>query len=712
MRYLLVEGQGNFGSMDGDPPAAMRYTEVRMSTMAEMLLEDIEKDTVDFVPNYDGSLREPVVLPSRVPNLLVNGSSGIAVGMATNIPPHNLTEICDAIIYLVQNPRCSIEELMDIVKGPDFPTRGMIIGSREIKEAYRTGKGIITVRGRAYIEREKGERETIVITEIPYMVNKAKLIEKIAELARQERIRGVADIRDESDREGMRIIVEIKRGENSGVVLKQLYKLTPLQTTFGIILLALHHNQPKLLNLKEALDIFVSHRREVIRRRTHFELERARQREHILEGLKVAVDNLDRCIELIRASKNPAAAREALMKEFDITEIQAKAILDMKLEKLTALERQAILDELKQIKKLIDELESILRSDKKVNDLIIREITEVKEKFGDERKTDIVEGEKDFSDEELIPEENMVVIYTRTGYIKRIPLTLFRSQRRGGKGVKGLEVRQDDIVDSIFMANTKDYMMFFTDKGRVYWLRVHQIPQAGRLAKGIHVKNLIQLQAGENVAACLNVREFSADRYVFFVTRSGIVKKTTLSAFSNPRVTGISAIELAEGNTLVNAFLTDGKSDIVLVTARGKGIRFSESGVRPMARTAHGVRGISLSEGDAVVCGVPVEEGKAMLIVSARGYGKRVNFSAFRRQNRGGGGVIAVKVTEKTGRVINALPVSEDDEVILTSTKGKIIKFSAREVSQFGRAASGVRIMKCDKDEEVADVAIIRPEEA
>lgn len=712
MRYPIINGQGNFGSIDGDPPAAMRYTEVRMQRIAEYMLVDIEKNTVDMNPNYDGSLKEPSVLPTKIPNLLINGSAGIAVGVATNIPPHNLREIADAVKYVIKNPLCSPESLLKYVQGPDFPTGGIVVGKKAIKDAYLTGKGIITVRARAYVEKEKGERESIVITEIPYLLNKSKLIEKIARLAKDGKLRGIADLRDESDREGMRIVIEIKRGENSGLILKQLFKYTPLQTSFGIILLALHNNQPKLLNLKQAIQIFLEHRREVIKRKTRFDLNKAEQKAHILEGLKVAVDNLDRCIELIRGSKSPSEAKEKLMVEFKITEVQAKAILDMKLEKLTSLEIKGILEELKKTLNLIKELKSILASDEKVNDIITDEMKEIVEKFGDDRKTEIIEGEKDFSEEDLLPEEDMVVTFTRSGYIKRTPVTLFRSQRKGGTGVKGLETYAEDIVDSIFISNTKDYLMFFTNKGRVYWLRVHQIPQVGRLTKGIHIKNLVRLQEGESVTACLPVKKFDEESYVFFITANGAVKKTPLKDFSNPRSNGVNAISLDESNNVVDVLITDGARDIMLFTAKGKSIRFDEKSIRPMGKQARGVKGISLYENDFLVGGTVVDDNKHLLIISEKGYGKRVRFSSFRKQRRGGTGILSMKVNEKSGKVVKALCVGEKDEIIIINSSGKMIKTRVKEISLLGRGARGVYVMRLAKNEKIIDVAIYRNEQA
>lgn len=715
LRYPLIEGQGNFGSIDGDPPAAMRYTEVRMGRLAGELLADIEKDTVDFVPNYDGTLNEPAVLPARFPNLLVNGSSGIAVGMATNIPPHNLTEVIEATIALINNPEISGEELLKIMPGPDFPTGGFILGRAGIREAYLAGKGIIQLRARALIERQKRtEKESIVITELPYQVNKAKLLEKIAELVQEKKIEGIADLRDESDREGLRVVIELKRDAVPQVILNQLFKNTQMQVTYGIIFLAIVHGQPLLLNIKELLQEFINHRREVVTRRTKFELAKAEANAHILEGLKIALDNLDKIINLIRSSKTPKEAKEGLMSRFGLSEIQATAILEMRLQRLTNIEREKINEDYREVIKLIARLREILSHERLLLNLIIEELQEIKEKYGDERRTEIVEEALDISLEDLIVEEDMVVTVSHSGYIKRNAISLYRSQKRGGRGKMGMTTKEEDFVEHLFVASTHSYILIFTDAGKVYWLKVHEIPQGGRLARGKAIVNLLNISPEEKITAILPVKEFAMGKYVFMATKQGIVKKTDLLAYSHPRSGGIIALSLDPGDELIAAGLTDGAKEILLSSREGKAIRFAEEEARPLGRTARGVKGIELSQGDYLVSMDiinPELKGGTILSVTEKGYGKRTPIEEYPRQNRGGKGVITIKTTPRNGKLVGVQQIIGQDEVMLITDKGKIIRLPGEDISVIGRNTQGVKLIDLENGERVMAVTRLAEKE-
>ncbi|MGH7901643.1 MAG: DNA gyrase subunit A [Thermodesulfobacteriota bacterium] len=713
MRYTLVDGQGNFGSIDGDPPAAMRYTEVRLERIASEMLDDLDKETVDFIPNYDGGALEPVVLPSKIPNLLLNGSSGIAVGMSTNIPPHNLGELVDAIIAQVRKPDISLKEIMNHIPGPDFPTSGFITGREAIREAYATGRGIIRVRARAVIERQKkGEREIIIITEIPYQVNKSKLVERIAELVKDEKINGISDIRDESDREGIRVVVEVKRGENAEVILNQLYKHTPMDTSFGVIMLALVRNQPKILPLKDLIAQFIEHRKEVVTRRTQFELRKAEERLHVIEGLKIALDHLDEVISLIRKSQSPSEAKEGLVLKLSLTEIQAHAILDMRLQRLTALEREKILEERRDLIKTVKELKEILGSDQLILNIIVTELEDLKNRYGDERRTEILDSVEEISLEDLIADEDMVVTITHDGYIKNTPLSVYRSQRRGGKGKTGMSTKEADFIETIFVASTHSYVLFFTNLGRCYWLKVHEIPEAGPTGKGKAIVNLLNLSSDEKIAAVLPVREFKENEYVVMVTKVGIVKKTEIMAYSNPRAGGIIAVNVRDGDELIGARITDGNNEILLTTRFGQAIRFNEEKVREMGRGATGVIGIRLEEGDEVVSLEAIGNQNAqVLTVTEMGYGKRTSVSEYRLTGRGGKGVITIKTTEKKGRVVGAFQVTDLIEVILITTHGKIIRMKASDISVYGRGTQGLRLIDLESGEKVAAVAKVLSEE-
>lgn len=712
LRYPLIDGQGNFGSVDGDSPAAMRYTEIRMAKLAGELLADIEKETVDFVPNYDESLLEPSVLPAKFPNLFVNGSSGIAVGMATNIPPHNLVETVNALIALIDNPDITMEELMAHVPGPDFPTGGFIYGRDGIRAAYETGKGVIQVRARALIERDrKGERESIIITELPYQTNKAKLIERIAELIQEKVVEGISDIRDESDREGMRVVIELKRNEVAEVVLNQLFKHTQMQTSFGIILLAIHQNQPKLLSLKELLRLFLEHRKEVVIRRTRFDLKKAEARAHILEGLKKALDEIDAVIATIRASKTPKEAKDLLMSRFDLSDEQAQAILDMRLQRLTNLEQQKILEEYQEIIKLIDRLKTLLSSERLILNAVKEELTEIRDTYGDERRTEIVDVVPEIRIEDLIAEEDMVVTITHSGYIKRNPISLYRSQHRGGKGKVGIHVKEEDFVEDLFIASTHDYMLFFTDAGRIHWRKVHEIPEGGRLARGKAIVNLLELGPGEKVATILSLKEFSTGKFITFVTKRGVIKKTPLEAYSNPRSGGIIAIALDEGDELIATKLTDGKQHLFIGTKFGKAIHFPESQVRVSGRVARGIRAIRLSKGDEVVGMEVVGPHTQILTVTEHGYGKRTEASEYRIQNRGGSGIFTVKRTARTGDVVGIMTVHDEDELMLIADKGRIIRLRTSDVRLQGRNTQGVRLIDLEEGERVVAVARLAEKE-
>jgi DNA gyrase subunit A len=722
MRNTLVDGQGNFGSVDGDPPAAYRYTEARLEALAESLMEDLDKDTVDYQPNFDETTTEPTVLPAPYPNLLVNGSTGIAVGMATNIPPHNLGEVCDGVIWFIQNTLMGVDgqppqtlsresklkELIRLVPGPDFPTGGMIVGRRGIHEAYVTGRGSIQVRAKAEIETtKKGDREQIIVTEIPYQVNKSKLLERIAELVRDKSIEGISDLRDESDRSGMRIVIELKRGEVGEVILNNLYKHTSLQQTFGIITLAIVAGRPKVLSLLEVIENFVDFRREVVRRRIEFELRKAEARAHILEGLRIALDNLDAVIKLIRGSKNPPEAKAGLTTQFGLTEIQAQAILDMQLQRLTGLERQKILDELAELQALIARLRDILADQKKLLQIIIDELTHVKEKFADPRRTQLIDEEGDFSIEDLITEEDVAVTVTDTGYIKRTPITTYRTQNRGGKGRIGMRTREEDVVNHLFVASTHSYMMIFSDRGRAYWLKVHEIPDVGADGKGKSIANLVQMESGEKLAAMLAVQEFDDQRFIVMGTRRGTIKKTELSAFSNPRAGGIIAMGIEEGDAVIDVQLSDGQSEIFIGTRDGKAIRFEEGEVRAMGRTAYGVRGIQLRDNDEVVSMQVAKPGGTLLTVTEKGYAKNTLLDEYRVTGRGGLGVKNVEVTDKNGAVVAITQVHANEELLVMTEQGKILRTPANEIRTIGRATQGVKLMDLEGEDKIVSVALV-----
>jgi DNA gyrase subunit A len=707
MRYVLVDGQGNFGSIDGDPPAAMRYTEVRMSKLAEEMMADIEKDTVNFVPNYDESLTMPEVLPTKFPNLLVNGGSGIAVGMATNIPPHNLGEVCDGLIYLVKHPNASLDKIMEFIPGPDFPTAGYIFNKPGIRDAYRDGRGVIQLRAKSMIERgDRGERERIVITEIPYAVNKARLLESTAELVNSKKLEGIADIRDESDREGIRMVIEVKKGELPEVVLNNLYKHTALQTSFGIIMLAIVDKQPKVLGLIDVMKYFISHRQDVIRRRTRFDLKKAELRAHILEGLVIALDHLDAIIKLIRASRTVDEARTGLMEKFKLTQIQAQAILEMQLQRLTHLERDKIVQEYKEVKALIAKLRKILGSDQLVLDIIIEEIREIKEKYADERRTEIRdEVITDIRAEDLIKEEDVVVMTTQSGYIKRTSLSSYHFQMRGGKGRRGISMKAEDIVEDVFVCSTHSYLLFLTNTGRVYWLKALEIPDVGVSGRGKAIVNLLELQPGETMTSVVAVKDFSEDKYIVMLATNGQIKKTHLSEFRNVRRGGIIAMSLRPKSQLMWSRLTDGKREIIIATRLGKAIRFSEKDIRPMGRTAAGVRGMSLAKKDEVIGMVSVGEGeKYVFTASEKGYGKRTEVDSYRKTHRGGKGLINLKVTPKIGPAVAVLGVAEDDLLIVT-VSGKVIRIQTKQVRAVGRATQGVRLINLENGDKICSVA-------
>ena len=711
MRYPLVDGQGNFGSIDGDSPAAMRYTEAMLSEIAEEMLQDIEKNTVNFRPNFDETLKEPEVLPTVLPNLLVNGSSGIAVGMATNIPPHNLNEIVDGLIALLKDPNLPVEKLMKYVKGPDFPTGGVIVGFSGIKEAYTTGRGRIVVRAKASIENYKG-RSRIVITEIPYQVNKSSLIEKIAELVQNKKIEDISDIRDESDKDGMRIVIELRRDAQPEVVLNNLYKHTNLQSTFGVIMLALVNGVPKILNLKDMMMEFINFRLDVIVRRTKFELEDAERRAHILEGYKIALDNIDEIVELIKKSKDPDTAKVNLMKRFKLTEIQAKAILDMRLQRLTGLERSKVESEYKETIKLIERLKSILRSKELQKELIKEELLKLKEKYGDERRTQIVEGEEDFNIEDLIAEEDVVITITHNGFIKRYPVSGYRRQNRGGRGITATATSEDDFVEHVFVSSTHHYIIFFTDKGRAYWLKVHEIPEGSRASRGRSISHLINKEPDEKITAFVTVKEFNENLFVTMVTKMGLVKKVALSEFSNPRKIGIIAINLNRGDRLVDARLTDGTQDLIIGTRKGMAIRFNEKDIRPMGRQATGVRGVKLEKGDEVIGMVTVKRpGTTILVVTEKGFGKRSDLNDYRVTHRGGKGIIAVKVNEKTGDMVAIKEVLDNDDIMVVTAKGYLIRYHVKDIRVMSRQAQGVKLIKLNHGDTIASVASVVSEE-
>ena len=716
LRYPLIEGQGNFGSLDGDNAAAMRYTEARLGAISNELLQDIEKGTVTFVPNFDESLTEPTVLPAKLPNLLVNGSSGIAVGMATNIPPHNLNEIVEAIVAVIDNPEVPIKDLMKIVKGPDFPTGGIICGRDGIKSAYETGRGKLMVRAKAAIESgAKNKKDAVVITEIPYMVNKTNLIESIVRLVESKKVDGIYDIRDESDRDGTRVVVELKKDCVPQVVLNQLFKHTQMQETFGVIMIALVDGQPRVLNLKEMLEQFIEFRVEMVCKRTQFDLDKAERRAHILEGLKIAIGSLDKVIKTIRASKDPEVAKEALMKNFELTEIQAKAILEMQLQRLTALERDKIEAEYLELLKQIEYFKSVLKSKQKVLNIIKDESKELTKKYGDERRTQLVAAETDFEIEDLIAEEDVLITISHAGYIKRLPVDTYRRQHRGGKGVTGGGVRdeEEDFIEHMFLASTHDQLLFFTNKGRVYWRKAYDIPQASRQAKGKAIVNLLALGQDETIASFLQVKEFDDKHYVLMVTKNGVVKKSNLTDYSHPRATGINAITLKEKDALIDCKLTGGKDEIFLATQAGKAIRFNEKQAREMGRTASGVRGIRLGKKDEVIACEIVDPKAAVLTVTSQGFGKRSKFQDYRLQSRGGKGIINTKVTAKNGYVVNVLTVTDDDEIIVVTERAQVVRISVNQIRTVGRNTQGVRVIKLQPKDEVASaMKVVAKEEA
>jgi DNA gyrase subunit A len=712
MRYPFIDGQGNFGSVDGDSPAAMRYTEIRMSRLAEEILADIEKETVDFIPNYDDSLKEPAVLPSRVPNLLVNGSSGIAVGMATNIPPHNLGEIVDGMIAMVANPAITVKDLMKYIPGPDFPTAGFIHGKEPILQAYSEGKGIIQMRGKAFTETVKRTgKEQIIISEIPFMVNKVRLIEQIAALVQEKKIEGISDLRDESDREGMRIAIELKRDASAEVIINQLYKHTSLQESFGINMLAIVEGRPRLLNLRDALKAFLDHRKEVVTRRTAYDLRKAEERLHILDGLRIALDSLDAVITLIRNARDPKAAKDGLMASFTLSEIQAQAILDMRLQRLTGLERDKILQEHKETLEIIARLRAILADEKEIFKIVVTELEELKEKFGDERRTQIVARSEEISIEDMIVDEEMAVTISHEGYIKRNPVTLYRAQRRGGKGKIGTTTKEEDFVEYLIIASMHSYLLFFTTIGKLYWVKVHELPQAGRAAKGKPIVNLLNLGPGERISAFLSVREFVDGRFVVFATRKGLVKKTDLMLYSNPRASGIRAIGLEDGDEVIGVRLTDGHQELILSTLDGQSIRFKEEQVRPTGRGTYGVVAMRLDPGDAVVSMEMLNRGASILTVSENGYGKRTDMDEYRLQSRGGKGIITMKTTDKTGRVVGGQQVTDDDQLMLVTNKGKIIRLRMKDIRLIGRNTQGVRLIDVEEGERVVSLARLAEKE-
>ncbi len=710
MRYTLVDGQGNYGSIDGDPAAAYRYTEARLAKIAEELLADIDKETVDFIPNFDETTEEPVVLPTRIPNLLINGSTGIAVGMATNIPPHNLREVIDGLIMLLENPDVTINDLMTVIKGPDFPTGAIIYGTDGIVNAYTHGRGLIKVRAKARIEREVRSGDSIIVTEMPYQVNKARLIEKIAELVREKRIEGISEIRDESDRDGIRIVIEVKRGEVAQVILNNLYKHTAMESTFGIIMLALVRGQPHILNLKRMLKYFLQHRRDVILRKTKFELTKAEEKAHILEGLKIALDHLDEIISLIRKSKTPEDAKNGLMTNYPLTLIQAQAILDMKLQRLTGLERDKIIKDYEDILKEIERLKEILGSETLVSKIIKDELLEIASKYADERKTEIIAETADLTIEDLITEEEMVITISHNGYIKRNPLSTYRSQRRGGKGLTGMETREEDYVEQLFIGSTHDYMLFFSNLGRLYWLKIYQIPEAGRTAKGKAMVNLFPLSDGERITTALNVKDFKEGNLMMF-TNAGIVKKTKLEEYKNPRSKGIIAVSLDEGDELIAVKRTSGNNDIIIGTKSGLAARFKEETVRTVGRTARGVIGIRLSKGDEVVSANVIEAMTTLLTVTEKGLGKRTKIEEYPIHNRGGKGVISIKVVEKGGNAIGLLQVKDEDEIVLITSSGKLIRTKAGSISVLGRNTQGVKLMDLEADDRIVSIGRVMEED-
>ena len=719
MRAPLVDGQGNFGSIDGDPPAAMRYTEARLESLGDELMTDLDKETVDFVPNYDETTEEPTVLPAPFPNLLINGSEGIAVGMATKIPPHNMREVIDGVIWSIESAHAGSEEdsappslaekqrrLLELIPGPDFPTGGYIVGRQGIQQAYLSGRGTIIMRARAEIEvSKKGDRQSIVISAIPYQVNKARLIERIAELVREKTIEGISDIRDESDRSGLSIVIDLKRGEVGEVILNNLYKHTALQSSFGVIMLAIVGGRPKILPLVELIDSFIEFRREVVRRRTEYELRKAEARRHILEGLKIALDHLDEVITLIRQAKNPGEARDGLMARFALSLVQSQAILDMQLQRLTGLERQKILDELAELLKVIERLLAILASDKLLMQIIVDELRKVREKYGDARRTEILAEEGEFQIEDLIADEEVAITVSNTGYIKRTAVTNYRNQRRGGKGRIGMRTREEDFVSHLFIASTHAYIMIFSDRGRAYWLKVHHIPDVGPDGRGKAIANLVQMQEGERIAALLTVREFEENKFIVMGTKRGEVKKTELTAFSNPRAGGIIAMDVEQGDAVIAVQVSDGTHDIFIGTRNGMSIRFPEADVRSMGRAAGGVRGISLRDDDEVVGMDVLIPGGTILSVTEQGYGKRTELDEYRSQSRGGVGIINIQTSERNGKVIGVAQVTDEDELMLITQQGKILRMASKDIRTIGRATQGVKLIDIEGDDRAVSIA-------
>ncbi len=705
LRYPLIEGQGNFGSIDGDSPAAMRYTEVRLHRIAEELLIDINKSTVDFVRNFDDTLDEPVVLPATLPNLLINGSSGIAVGMATNIPPHNLGEVVAAIKAVIDNPEIEIDQIMQYLKGPDFPTGGIIYGIDGIRQAYHTGHGKITVRGKVEIEERKGDKEAIIIKEIPYQVNKLNLINKIVSLIKEKKLEGISDLRDESDRDGMRIVIEVKKDYNPDVIINFLYKHTQLQSTFGINMLALVKGRPQVLNIKEIIGHFIDHRIEVIVRRTQHDLDEAERRAHILEGLRIAIDNIDEIVELIKTSESPEVAKNRLIERFGLTEVQAKAILDMRLQRLTGLERDKIEKEYKQLLALIEELKTILASKEKQFQIIKDELDELVKKYDDDRRTEIVSSIEDLTIEDLIREEDVVITISHYGFIKRFPLNEYRTQNRGGRGITGAVTKEEDFIEHLFIASTHDHLLFFTDRGKCYWLKVHAIPAGGRTAKGRPIINLINIEPGEKIKAILAIKSFEENRYILMATEKGLIKKTHLKAFSRPRRAGIIALNIRENDQLIEAKLSDGDCKVAFITSEGKGILFHENNVREMGRLAAGVRAIRLRGKDKVIAMVVADEGMDLLTISEKGYGKRTPLSEFRLQTRGGSGLIAMKKTEKTGKLVSAIGVHDNQDIVIITENGIVNRQKTMNISRYGRNTQGVKLIRLGTNDRVSDVA-------
>ncbi|MFA7288655.1 MAG: DNA gyrase subunit A [Melioribacteraceae bacterium] len=711
LRYPLVDGQGNFGSVDGDSPAAMRYTEARLARISEEVLRDLDKNTVDFVNNFDESLQEPTVMPSYLPTLLINGASGIAVGMATNIPPHNITEVIDGCVTVIDNPNLKAEELIKIIKAPDFPTGGIIYGYEGVREALLTGRGRVVIRAKANIETHKNDRESIVITELPYQVNKANLIIKIADLVREDKLKDISNIRDESDRDGLRVVIELKRDAQPAVVLNQLFKHTQMQVTFGVIMLALVNGTPKVLTVRECIDHFLAHRMEVLIRRTKYDLDAAERRAHILEGYIIALDNIDEVIETIKKSKDVETAKNNLMRKFKLSEIQAKAILDMRLQRLTGLERKKIEDEYKEVIKLIEKLKYILDTEKKRKQIIKDELLLLREKYGDERRTEIIYDYQDFSLEDIIAQEDVVVTISHQGFIKRFPVSGYRKQSRGGKGVIGSGTKEEDFIEHMFIASTHHYIMFFTDKGKCYWLKVHEIPESGRATKGRSLLNLVEKEKDEKISAFITVKEYTEDKFIVMATEKGTVKKTVLSAYSNIRKGGINAINLVAGDRLVEAKLSDGSSDIIIGTKHGLAIRFNEKDVRDMGRTATGVRGVNLGKNDIVIGMIVTKNCDTLLVVTDKGYGKRTEIDDYRITRRGGKGVITVKTSDKNGLMIAMMEVNDNDELVIITTQGMVIRQSVKELRVMGRNTQGVRLIKLNEGDEIADIARVVPDD-